>query len=88
MLRSLEEPIHDHEVFDAYTTSAALWIAFAGQDLYTQVVEAPPHEDKGICRPGELYHGPEVGLERWKFWRQGLATAGENKRKPAKNRGV
>lgn len=77
---SLEDTVDDHKVRDCLVTSAALWIAFAGQAIYTQVVEAPlPEKTEGIYKNGNLYHGPEMGLERWVFWKKVLTATSNDK---------
>ncbi|KAJ5155263.1 hypothetical protein N7492_008066 [Penicillium capsulatum] len=62
--------------------TAAVWILYAGQWLFTEVVETPRSltaSDERRWGPGELYKGPVLGLPRWKFWKQALHAASGNK---------
>lgn len=83
MRACLEEPVPHPETLDYSVSSAALWIILAGQTLYTQVVEAPPHSPPpppsnntgSMYAPGKLYHGPEFGAARWRFWNRAFESA-------------
>ncbi|KAK4215624.1 hypothetical protein QBC37DRAFT_371889 [Rhypophila decipiens] len=86
-MRRLEQTEFDDGAYrytDCYVSLAALWIIFAGQSLYTAVVEAyDPRLSPGgqkqnaLHDPGPLYKGPISGKERWAFWRDALKAAAE-----------
>ena len=67
-------------VRDAYVLGAAQWVLWNGQNLSTQIRYPGDvsSEDRGMWRPGELYHGePLFDIPRWHFWRDGFrAVAG------------
>lgn len=80
MRGALEVDIDHRESLDSSVSSAALWMAFAGQVIYTQVVEArPPEKVGGVYNTGRLYGGSELGLERWRFWKEALIAASKKK---------
>lgn len=81
MRTHLETKMTDHRAFQFAISSAALWFIFAGQAIYTQVIEAPnyPRASPEAHKTGELYNGPEMGLERWKFWKDALLAAAGDK---------
>ncbi|KAK3328764.1 hypothetical protein B0H66DRAFT_539305 [Apodospora peruviana] len=76
-----DEPQYPQYADDLYVSLASLWISYAGQALYTQLVETRPEDDKAKkhhYKLGKLYKGPQFGLERWTFWKNALQRAGEN----------
>lgn len=79
MRRAFEEMVPSPEGRDVNIRSAAVSIVFAGQAIYTQVVESPPEPHARTFQPGKSYSGAWTGLERWRFWKQGLVTAAANK---------
>lgn len=80
MREALETAVSDDDVAaDFVPSAAALWILIAGQALYTLVVEAPLVGKDNTYKCGELYHGPETGVERWEFWKKALAAASAKK---------
>lgn len=96
-VRSIEHESNlDSQLADLYISQAALWIILAGQDLYTQVVTAPPvikegEKPKAVHRTGGSCEGPVYGRKLWWFWRdrfRALADregVGAEARKLAKN---
>ncbi|KAM7215638.1 hypothetical protein V8F06_008929 [Rhypophila decipiens] len=80
-IRQLEHEHTDLRFADTVASLAALWIIFAGQSLYTWVVEAPlvpePGKENALHSTGPLYNGPVYGRERWAFWRDALKAAAE-----------
>ena len=82
MRRGLEKRHEESKYADCYISLAALWIIFAGQSLYTAVVEAPVTEQAdgtAVFNPGPLYEGrgPVFGRERWGFWKDMLKGAAD-----------
>ncbi|KAH8901757.1 hypothetical protein GQ53DRAFT_835395 [Thozetella sp. PMI_491] len=74
----LEESINDQESLGPSIGMAAVWVIYAGQNLYTHVVEIPDTERGNVSyQPGKLYHGHALGLERWKFWREALRSVSQ-----------
>lgn len=64
--------------YNGCIASASMWIIYAGQWLFTEIVKSPPTTSKsneGLWRNGPLYTGSVLGLERWKFWRQAFEDA-------------
>jgi len=77
---ALEKKYQDQDVFNCLVSSAAVWILLAGQAIYTQVVETPISKEhrSALWSLGEMYHGPETGKERWRFWKERFGdTAGK-----------
>ncbi|KAM7210325.1 Protein of unknown function (DUF3632) domain containing protein [Rhypophila decipiens] len=61
---------------------AAVWVLLAGPTLYIETVEAP-NPDEGAdayWNTGKLYSGPRFGIERWRFWKDGMAKRAEAER--------
>ncbi|KAM7186957.1 Protein of unknown function (DUF3632) domain containing protein [Rhypophila sp. PSN 637] len=61
---------------------AAAWVLLAGPTLYVETVEAP-NPDEGAdayWNTGKLYSGPRFGIERWRFWRDGMTKRAEAER--------
>lgn len=67
------------EAFDGTLSIAALWVIFAGQAMYSHIVEAPEPKDRPSHEQGALYQGPTVGLTRWMFWRDAFTITAEKK---------
>ncbi|KAL4790285.1 hypothetical protein BDV19DRAFT_394230 [Aspergillus venezuelensis] len=79
----LEPPLRrPDEPLDTVTAGAALLLLYSGQWLFERVVMFPPASlDDGYVRgisSGELYSGPVLGLERWRYWRQTLKARTED----------
>jgi hypothetical protein len=74
-----KEAIERQEAFDGTLSIAALWVIFAGQTMYPQIVEAPEPEERQSYMQGELYQGPTLGLTRWMFWKDAFMIAAEKK---------
>ncbi len=81
MRAHLETKMTDQRAFQFAISSAALWFILAGQAIFTQVVESPnyPRASPDAHKTGELYNGPEMGLERWRFWKDAHLAAGGDK---------
>ncbi|KAJ6023993.1 hypothetical protein N7540_004790 [Penicillium herquei] len=54
---------------------STMWIIFAGQCLFQNMVHS--HVDEMSSERGELYTGPVMGLDRWRFWRKAFESAEE-----------
>lgn len=78
----LEYPNSD----DCYSGSiliAAVWIIYAGQWIFTQMVQTPFAMDpwyENACSTGDLYTGPILGLARWRFWKEAFDAASESEK--------
>jgi hypothetical protein len=59
-----------------------MWFLYCGQFLFQEVVQNPdtilPFEE-GSYRPGPLFKGPSLGIERWRFWKEELTAVPERK---------
>ncbi|KAI9371432.1 hypothetical protein BJX61DRAFT_543683 [Aspergillus egyptiacus] len=81
MKNALEMPPREFELQDSSAVcQAALWILFAGQHFFDEVVVNPEvvdcrQDSRRMYQPGRLYEGPIFGLERWRFWMRRLAEA-------------
>jgi hypothetical protein len=67
------------EAFDGKLSIAALWVIFAGQAMYSHIVEAPEPKEHPSHEQERLCQGPTVGLTRWMFWRDAFTIAAEKK---------
>lgn len=85
MQDSLESEITNDGRYNRCISGASMWFLCAGQWLFDQIVHVrrSPEEIKeaGACwKTGGLYQGPELGIERWKFWQKGFTVAAESAR--------
>lgn len=85
MQDSLETEFTNDGLYSTYVSGAAMWFLCAGQWLFDQIVHVrrSPQEIRraGKCwDTGELYQGPKLGLERWKFWQKAFTVAAESAR--------
>lgn len=78
---SLETEIKDVNAYSMHVAGAAMWMIYAAQTLYAQIVQIPEesidqHKER-IWSTGELNKDSNiVGRGRWLFWRNALADAG------------
>ncbi|KAJ5714550.1 uncharacterized protein N7483_011731 [Penicillium malachiteum] len=56
---------------------STMWILFAGQFLFQNMVHSRACVDEVSLELGELYTGPVMGLDRWCFWRKAFDSARE-----------
>lgn len=78
----LEEPSSD-DCYSGRVMTAAVWIVYAGQWLFTQMVQCPramDSWDERACSAGSLYTGSVLGLTRWTYWKEALKTASESEK--------
>ncbi|EAW17801.1 DUF3632 domain-containing protein [Aspergillus fischeri NRRL 181] len=78
-LRSgLEEELSGKEV-DGEAAAAAMWMVYGGANLFSQLADAVPDEEKErLMRPGRLYSGQgQLSPERWQFWKQRFGEMSE-----------
>lgn len=90
-LRANLEESHSENAYSGRISGAAVWILYAGQWLFTEIVECPrllTPENKRFWGVGSLYTGPILGLVRWKFWHKGFAAATENRRASDESRQI
>ncbi|KAK3936429.1 hypothetical protein QBC46DRAFT_412121 [Diplogelasinospora grovesii] len=67
----------DWEGFNFHVSMAVLWVLFAGLTLCSHLVKAPLIFERKYGRfvTASRYHGPESGLERWRFWEDEMRAA-------------
>ena len=76
-LKETLETHHESETphYSGFIASASMWFIYAGQWLFTEVVQSPcaiSKSDEGAWSNGPHYTGSVQGLERWRFWRKAL----------------
>ncbi|OJJ51771.1 hypothetical protein ASPZODRAFT_163556 [Penicilliopsis zonata CBS 506.65] len=73
---------HNAALYSASMAGASVWIIYAGQSLFKEVVHSPRASslNETSWRTGTLYDGPILGFPRWSFWRKTLDAARESPR--------
>jgi hypothetical protein len=77
----LEEDYDRGEYYSEYVSAAAMWILCSGQLLFDEILQFPKETgefEEKAWKGGPLYHGPIIGLERWKFWQKAFTAAAES----------
>ena len=69
----------ERQAFEGTLSIAALWVIFAGQAMYPQIVEAPEPKERQSYMQGELYQGPTLGLTQRMFWKDAFMIAAQKK---------